>query len=394
VAGAGTERSEVQALVERLCARRDEIEQALLTRVNAVSDPAEVGNPEYALGLREAVGAALDYGLATLEGESQVEAPPTELLAQARKAARFGVSLDTVLRRYFAGHTLLSDCLMRETEAGGLLAGASLRELLRRQGTLFDHLVASVTEAYMTEAGRRHSTAEQRRAKRVKRLLDGELVEMGELDYPIEVWHLGILASGPEAPRVIREIATRLECRLLLVRPGGESVWAWLGSRGPLTRRRLDEFAECCLAPAATTLALGEPAHGLGGWRATHRQAAAALPVAQRGNKSLVRYADVALLAASLRDEILATTLRELYLDPLLSERDGGEALRQTARAYLGAGRNVSAAAAALGVSRTTVTARLRMIEDRIGRPPEECTAEIETALALHELGVAAGASR
>ena len=49
------------------------------------------------------------------------EAPvPVALLAQARLAARVGVSLDAVLRRYFAGYTLLGDFLIEEARALGL----------------------------------------------------------------------------------------------------------------------------------------------------------------------------------------------------------------------------------------------------------------------------------
>ena len=42
------------------------------------------------------------------EASAAAPPPPAALLAQARLAARSGVGLDTVLRRYFAGHTLLA----------------------------------------------------------------------------------------------------------------------------------------------------------------------------------------------------------------------------------------------------------------------------------------------
>jgi hypothetical protein len=43
--------------------RRAEIEQAILTRVHAVSEPPPRGGPEYAEGLRAAVAAGVEYGL-------------------------------------------------------------------------------------------------------------------------------------------------------------------------------------------------------------------------------------------------------------------------------------------------------------------------------------------
>jgi DNA-binding PucR family transcriptional regulator len=135
-----------------------------------------------------------------------------------------------------------------------------------------------------------------------------------------------------------------------------------------------------------TALAVGEPAAGVDGWRYSHRQAAAALPVARAGPRRHLRYANVALLTSALRDELLTATLRRRYIEPLADERGGGEVLLATLRAYFAAERNVSSAAAALGVSRPTVRSRLATIEQRIGDPPEACGAELEIALRLEQL--------
>jgi DNA-binding PucR family transcriptional regulator len=111
------------------------------------------------------------------------------------------------------------------------------------------------------------------------------------------------------------------------------------------------------------------------------------MPIALRSPQVLVRYADVALLASILQDDLLATSLQQLYLAPLGAERDGGQALRETLRAYFAAERNVSSAAAALAVSRQTVINRLRTIEQRFDRPLNKCAAEVEAALSLEDLG-------
>jgi DNA-binding PucR family transcriptional regulator len=137
-------------------------------------------------------------------------------------------------------------------------------------------------------------------------------------------------------------------------------------------------------------LALGERAQGSSGWRLTHRQASAALPIAERSGEP-ARYRDVALPAAVARDDLLASSLARLYLDPLEAGRDGGEALRQTLRAYFEAERNISSAAVALGVSRTTVTSRLRLAEELLDRPLSACAAELDVALRFEALGELAG---
>ncbi|HEY5052828.1 MAG TPA: helix-turn-helix domain-containing protein [Solirubrobacterales bacterium] len=367
----------------RLNARRPEIEDAVLTRVFAVSDPSGPPVPEYTEGLRAAVGAALDYGLAAVNlNEERSPLPPPALLAQARMAARHGVSLDTVLRRYIAGQALLADFLVEEAEAGGLTPG-ELQRLLRGQAALIDRLLSAVSEEYTRESEGRLSSAEQRN-ERIERLLAGEPLDTSHLSYDFEAHHLGAIAKGPGAAEAIRALVAPLDRRLLLVERSDGAVWAWLGGRRPIDPQDLQRNAAGL--PPQVSLALGEPATGLGGWRLTHQQARAALPIAMRSPDSVVRYADVALLASILQDDLFATSLRALYLAPLQRERDGGEAARETLRAYFTAGRNVSSAAASLGVSRRTVANRLRVIEGHLGFPLAACTAEMEAALRLNDL--------
>jgi hypothetical protein len=375
-------------LLARLQVRHPEIEQAILTRVYGISDPAEAADPGYVEGLRAAVFAAIDYGLASIEsGGRHSQSIPPALLIQARVAARNGVSLDTVLRRYFAGYTLLADFLMQEIEAGDLLQSTALKHLLGGQAKLFDRLIAAVTEEYTRELeGRLGDSTEERRVERVKRLLSGELIDTSELAYELDAHHLGAIAAGPGAPEALRNLATALDRRLLLVRRGEGTVWAWLGGRRRTDPAELERKVSESW-PGLLSFAVGEPAQGLAGWRLTHRQARAALPIALRRSRSFVRYADVALLASMFQDDLLATSLRQLYLEPLAEERDGGETLRETLRAYFAAERNVSSAAAALSVNRHTVTSRLRTIEKRLGRPLSTCATEIDAALRLEDLG-------
>jgi len=372
-------------LVERLGSRRGEIEEAALARVRSVSDPEEIASPEYREGLRVAVSAALDYGIEALRRSEDRPAPiPTALLSQARLAARNGVELDTVLRRYLAGHTLLDDFLVEEAEREGPIGAASLKSLLRTEAAALDRLLAAVSEEYMREAKAGPTSPEERRARQVERLLAGEPLDTAELAYGFEGYHLGLVASGPESQEVAKVLARGLDARLLAVpREEGQVLWAWLGSR-----RRLDPaevMANLAEPPKDLFLAIGEPGEGISGWRLTHRQAVAAHAVALRGQEPLVRYGDVALLALAMQDELLATSLRELYLEPLAAMAGGGERLRETLRAYIATGANTSSTAAALGIDRRTVTRRIRMIEEALGHSLTTRVAEMEVALRLWE---------
>ena len=97
------------------------------------------------------------------------------------------------------------------------------------------------------------------------------------------------------------------------------------------------------MSPDGVAITVGEPADGLEGWRFSHAQAKAAMPMAERRGAPVVRFIDVAVEAAIVRDEVIATSLRRRYLRPLETARDGGAAARETLRAYFAAERNVSA---------------------------------------------------
>jgi hypothetical protein len=393
-------RSGVGAVVRRLRARQKEIEDAIFAGVReAVPGPQGNDGMEYVEGLRVAVAAAVEFGFAGLErGEEWVGEIPPEAVAQARLAARSGVGLDSVLRRYIVGHALLWDYVMGEAdrlERSGRASG--LREMSRAQAALLDQLVIGVTREHVAELQLAGGSREHRLLERVRLLLAGEDrdgdVEPGVLgrdfDYDLDGEHLGVLAEGPDAARGVRELAARLDRRLLSVPCGERSVWAWLGGRQRLPPEELERvLAIGAVAPTGVVLALGEPGRGIEGWRLTHRQAQATLQVATRRPEpgGVTRYGDVALLAAALADEMLARSLTEVYIAPLEDARGGGSALLQTLHAYVGAGRSASSAAAALGVVRNTVDNRLRTVEERLGRTLHPWPAELEIALRLNAL--------
>ena len=367
-----------RALSARLEARRAEIEEATVTRVDAVAAPPRTVGTEYAQGLRAAVSAAIDLGLETIaRGDAAGPDIPPALLVQARLAARHDVGLTTVLRRYSAGYTLLGKLVAEAGEQEGLVGG-HLAELLGVQAALFDRVVVAVSEEYEREH-EEPASVDQRRLELVKGLLAGDLVDASALAYGFEGNHVGMVVQGERPREVVAAFADALACRPLTVAPGEGTLWAWLGCRSPMSRDRLD-------LPVAidgdSRVALGEPGSGIAGWRRSHRQASAAALVAARRPGSAVRYRDVALVTSIIQDDVLAASLRELYLDPLRAGR-AGCALVATLDAYFAAGRNSASAAATLGVTRQTVNNRLRMAEERLGRSLADCAADVEAALEL-----------
>jgi hypothetical protein len=372
-------------LAARLRGRLPELEATLTARVYAIADPREVADPSYLASLRDAIAVALDYGLTAIEfGERAAPGIPPGLRAEARLAARAGVALDTVLRRYSAGNALLGDFLVDEAERAEV-SGSALRRLLRKQATLFDRLLEAVSEEHAREAKTWPSSSAERRRECVKSLLGGELVDHSELGYDLDAHHLALMAKGERSPEAMRALSEQLDRRLLAVCREEESIWAcWLGGRNPLdVERAVRALEEISLDRVFVTV--GEPAEGPSGWRLSHRQAKAALPIAERRGQPILRYRDVALQASILRDDLVASSLHQLYLEPLERARDGGKMARETLRAYFSAERNVSSTAAVLGVDRRTVTNRIRATEDLFGRPLKDFATDLETALRLDD---------
>jgi hypothetical protein len=371
---------------DRLEVRREEIEEAALTRSRLISAGSDGDDPQYVEGLRAAVTAAVGFALTVVaRGEEDTPPIPTPSLEQARLAARRGISSDTVTRRYFAGYALFVDSLFQEADSAGFHRSL-IQAIIREQARIFDCLLAAVTEEHGREAQTRCRTSERHRVERLERLLEGEQVDVRDLGYDFEGHHLGLIVNGPNALEVVCEIAGPLGRRLLTAPQDGSEVWAWLGGGHEFQLQLIEDVTRVCSPDV--TIALGEPTEGLLGWRLTHRQARAALPIALQAEGSVVRYADVALVASLRQDDLLASSLHTLYLAPLARGRDGGATLRRTLRTYLASERNVSSAAAALGISRRTVANRLREVETRIGRPLGSMLTEMDAALRL-EIGEA-----
>lgn len=391
-AGARSRRDVRAELAERVGARRAELEAAIMARIRDGADGLTGDeDPEYLDGLRTAVAAVVAHGLAGIEhGEEGVGAIPLEAVTQARRAARAGVRVETVIRRYLLGSSLLSDFVMQEAAASRFAEhGATVREMLAAQSAVLERLTEAIGAEHRHETERVVRSSEHRRAERVRRLLAGGRCDSAELGYELGAWHTCVVAIGSDAGDALKRLAATLRTRMLCVPREDDALWAWLGGSWPTAPADVERALRGFPMAGETMLALGEPAHGLDGWRLTHLQALAALRVALRDPRPLTRYADVALLASVLCNDALASSLVDIFLAPLGELDNGGAVLRETLRAYFAAERNASSAAAALGIARHTVQKRLRQIEEKLGMALRTRQAELEVALRVEELGAA-----
>ena len=372
-------------LAARLRSRRVEIEKAVFSRIQSLSDPVRDEDPTYIVGLQRTITEALSYGLESIEkgGESPLPVPP-ETARQARRAAQEGVRLDTVLRRYAAGNKTLEEFAISEADG---MPSQLLCQILSDQGPHFDLMMESVAAEYRDEHEQAERSSTQRQGDRIVQLLEGEItVPPVDLDYDFDMWHLGMILIGYGGEETVRKLAGRAGCRSLIVVRDSDTVWAWLASTRSFDVIELDRLLNEG-TPRGTSVAIGDPRRGLKGWHQTFREAQAALQMMLHRPQPLTRCRDVILDSAVLRDPYLATSLIETYLAPLDEGRnDSGDVLRRTLRAYFGANRNIVSAASTLNVARQTVERHLRRIEERIGQPIDICNTQLQVALSLEEL--------
>lgn len=273
-----TSLKEVRGLIARgLRPHRHAIEQAIHARVRrAVPHRTEEDNPDYEAGLQKAIMAIVDYSLEAIEkGPEWAEPIPPDAAAQARRAARVGVDLGTIHRRYFVGHREFGEFVTQELERVGLLSdGEVVNHLRTTQEALLEHLAAVIEHEYNHE---QESIGGSRRPEIVQRLLSGEPVEpteLADLDYEIDTyWHLGLIASGPGIEDIVRTLRGRYRCKLLRVSRNSR-VCVWLGMRQAPT---FDGENLSTTGHPELSLAIGEPGKGFDGWRLTHHQARSCL---------------------------------------------------------------------------------------------------------------------
>ena len=243
-------------LAERLRARRPEIVQAVFSRFRDIGfDPAEGEDADYVAGSRAAIAEAVEYGLGAIErGEEWFGSIPPAAVAQARRAARNGVSLDKVLLRNNAGHTVLEDFVVQEVDFAS--QRIVLRSVFGTLGALLDHFTALMAHEYQREVQRTAHSPELRRIELVQRLLAGAPVDTAKFGYEFEAEHVGVIAVGAKARETVRALAAGLGRELLTVSPGEETVWAWFGGRRALDFADIERFVSA-KEPAGVSLAVG-----------------------------------------------------------------------------------------------------------------------------------------
>jgi hypothetical protein len=359
------------------------MEQEMFARAGLFSLDDDI-DPEYRLGLKESISIALEYGIRCIEASERTMPPvPTALYAQARFAARSGVTVGTVISRYVGGFHLIQTHVEEVIESEQLSGTKTLKEIRRVSSLAIDQLVVEIAEHHADETRKQAVSPEATRLRLIRKQLAGEPIDASQLNYDFDGFHVGVVASGPRSAVAIKNVANATNCIELIVEPTDNTVWAWLGKRTAPDVDRIGElFSEH--GPSVDAMAIGEIGQGLAGWRLTYHQAIGGLRVSLRRG-GFFRYGDDPILATLLGNPLLEESIRQLYLTPLW-DRSDGEKLCETLSAYFVAKRNSASAGSALGVKRQTVAHRLKQAERALGCSLADRGSEIEVALRLAAL--------
>jgi DNA-binding PucR family transcriptional regulator len=196
--------------------------------------------------------------------------------------------------------------------------------------------------------------------------------------------------------RFVRDIAESIGAQQssLFIPVDRVTAWAWV-PLPPDAASNAVERVRTLTAKDGPCVAVGNPLPGVEGFRRSHQQAQAARTVATASgttDRQFIAACDrgVSVAALLVSDVEAASAWMRDVLGPLGSATDSDERLRETLRAFLGAGSSYKAAAEELHLHTNTVKYRVQRAIERRGRPIDDDRLDVENALLLcHWFGAA-----
>lgn len=340
------------------------------------------------------------------EVEASSAVAPVEAAHYAREWARAGLPIEALMRAYRIGHAVLSQVWLER-----LQLAKGRRETLAEAVTVssawmfayVDAVSAGIAESYMTERERWVRSAAALRADEVRAIIDGRQVDEARasqrLRYALGRLHVAVIVAGEEAEDADTTIGLyeRVAHGVERAIGGGDALCVPLGMRTLVTWVSFNEGQApdlSALTPlrapeavaAGVRLAIGEPAHGLAGFRRTYEDALLAQRVArlrERRPGSVTRYEDAVLIGLLSQDLEVAKRFVSGELGALIDESDSVRRVTATLKVFLEEGSSNVRAARRLGVHENTIAYRVKRAEALLGRPVDDRRLELRAALLL-----------
>ena len=401
--------SVLQPAADELGKRAHELSDAV---VDYISDrlPDLLGNAEALEANRASTEASIrDFAEVLRSGADPLHAASlgSATLDYALDGAQHGVPLTVLLRIYRLGHAATSQHL-NAILAHHVTDADQLNEAVELcSAWLFAYVDAALClleDAYAAERDRWLRSAAASQAETIGTILSGAPIDVQvagrRLRHELERVHVAAIAwlDNHEEGRntlgmleaAIRDIAAAIGSQHPLIQPRGTlSVEAWISTKGDVPSKVLDELRIRTATAPGVRVAIGEPACGIAGFRASHVEALEAQRIARMAGRragSITRYLDIAVRALATADAEQARAFVVRELGPLASRDDTTLRLAATVRTYLDENASRSRAARRLNVHENTVAYRLRQAEDILGRSVDKRTLELRIALAVADL--------
>jgi hypothetical protein len=220
------------------------------------------------------------------------------------------------------------------------------------------------------------------------------------LRYEISRHHIGVVATwvdqrDPGAAlsvlsEAIASVARIIGAEATITQPAGSlAIAGWLSARRPFPANIIpaaDDGLRAWRLPPCVSMAAGEPAFGLKGFRRTHIEAHHASRVAllvSSHTTSFMRYRDAALTALCTADDHHAAAFVRRALGPLAANDKDSYRLSMTLAVYLRENQSRTRTAEVLQIHPNTVSYRVRQAEELLQRTFERDTVDLQVALAV-----------
>jgi DNA-binding PucR family transcriptional regulator len=328
-------------------------------------------------------------------------------LDYALDGAQHGVALSQLLRSYRLAHAATTqhmNAILAKYAVDAEELNLASQLCSAWMFAYVDVALGLVEDAYAAERERWLRSTAATQAETINTILSGQPIDVDvasrRLRHELRRVHLVAIAwvDVHEEGRntftlleaAIRDIAAAIGSQRPLVHPLGTlSVAAWISTNSDVPSRVLDELRFRTATAPGVRVAIGEPARGVGGFRASHLEALDAQRIARlagRREGSITRFSEISLraLATANIDQARAFVAREL--GALAAGDDTTLRLAATVRTFLDENGSRGRTAKRLSIHENTVTYRLRQAEELLGRSVDKRTLELRVALALADL--------
>ncbi|GAD85972.1 PucR family transcriptional regulator [Nocardia asteroides] len=328
-------------------------------------------------------------------GVDDITVPPAAA-EYARRFAQHDLSLEGLLRAYRLGENMFVQwtmALLAELNPPTEVALATAARIADVVNGYIDRVIEGLIDIYEDERRRWDARTDAARAAQVRAVLDADDLDLASAEQMLSVslrgWHqMAVLWTLPGTPDPGAELragtgllADATGRTPMTIEVDDHSRWVWIASAGraaPDTGR----LAHALRAHPNLSVALGDPATGLEGFRQTFRDAqrARAIALATRA-RGLTDYAEVALSALFTDRVPDVQAWASRILGGLMGADETAARLRETVRAFLDARGSYTDAAARLHVHKNTVHYRVRKAEELLGHPLTDRRLDLEVAL-------------